>query len=95
MEKFKPVQNGTLFFKPSRFAQIIQTKWSRFCFQREWLLRNKSFSTENLGAMMIDPISSIDIDNKQDFELAQKIFIEKNQIPRQFLQQELRVLTRY
>ena len=32
--------------------------------------------------MMIDPISSIDIDNKQDFELAQKIFIEKNQNPK-------------
>ena len=41
--------------------------------------------------MMIDPISSIDIDNKQDFELAQKIFIEKTKIQRQFLQQELRV----
>ena len=62
--------------------KLYRPNGAAFVFNAKWLLRNKSFSTENLGAMMIDPISSIDIDNKQDFELAQKIFIEKNQNPK-------------
>ena len=72
-QKFKPVNEADYCFSNRQdLPKMYKPNGAAFIFQANWLLKNKSFSTEKIGSIVIDPSVSIDIDNKQDFDLAKK-----------------------
>ena len=46
---------------------------SIYCVKRDYLIKNKSFTSNNETYFIMDKIHSIDVDDYEDFTLAKKI----------------------